>query len=102
MGKAIIWQPRVLEQVRSIIEYFREEIESEQAIENFLDKLDEKSEFISKYPDAGRPSTKKDVKYILIDKNRSLFYRIKKDRILMILLWNSKMNPSKNPYLPIK
>ncbi len=44
MGKPVIWQPRILRQIRETILYFQEELGSEQAVENFLDRLDNKAD----------------------------------------------------------
>ncbi len=41
---------------------------------------------------------KKDVKTILVTKHNRLYYRVKKDQIQIILLWDTRQNPARNPY----
>ena len=100
MGKPVSWQPRILRQIRETILYFQEELDSEQAVENFLDRLDQKADWVSRHAEAGHPTSKPDVRHVKVDKNRSVFYRIKSGRVLLIFLWDWRRNPEQNPYWP--
>lgn len=81
------------------MQYFREELGSEQAAENFLTRLERRADWVSEYPEAGHPTSKHDVRHAKVDKNRSVFYRIKPKHIQMIFLWNWRRDPAQNPYL---
>ena len=98
MAKPITWQPKPLRQIQALEDYFLNEIGSVQALDNFLEKLD----FISKYPTVGRPTGRKNIRYIKVDDHRSIFYRIFTNHLLIILLWDSRQHPDKNPFLKKK
>jgi plasmid stabilization system protein ParE len=98
MGKRIIWQPKPQRQVREIECYFRDELGTIQAFDNFLDALYKRLATIADYPESGRPTGYKAVRYWKVDKHRSVFYRIKPDRIVVLLIWDSRQHPDKNPY----
>ena len=98
MGKRITWKPKPQRQIREIERYFREELGTIQAFDNFLDALYKRLGMIADYPESGRPTGYKTVRYWKVDKHRSVFYRIKPDRITVLLIWDSRQHPDKNPY----
>lgn len=98
MGKRITWKPKPQRQVREIERYLREELGTTQAFDNFLDALYKRLAMIADYPESGRPTGYKTVRYWKVDKHRSVFYRIKPDRITVLLIWDSRQHPGKNPY----
>lgn len=97
MGKRIVWKLKSQRQIREIERYFKEELGTVQAFDNFLDALYECLARIADYPESGRPTGYKTVRYWKVDDHRSVFYRIKPDRIIIILIWNSRQHPDKNP-----
>ncbi len=99
MGKRIIWKPKPQRQIREIERYFKEELGTVQAFDNFLDALYERLTTIADYPESGRPTGYKTVRYWKIDDHRSVFYRIKPDCIVIILIWDARQHPDKNPIL---
>lgn len=87
-----------IRQMRALEHYFHHELGTYQAFDNFLNKLYERLERIAEYPESGHHTGRKNIRYIRIDAHRSLFYRIRPDRIQIILLWDSRQDPVKNPY----
>src|SRR5258706_1639610 len=65
----------------------------------FLEKIEERIELISKYPAIGKQSLKKgDVRSILLTPHNLIFYRIRKSRIEILCLFDTRRSPKKNPY----
>ncbi len=100
MGKRITWQSKPIRQMRALERYFRDELGAIQAYDTFLGKLETKLSRISKYPESGHYTGRKNIRYIHVDDHRSIFYRIRPDRLQIILLWDSRQYPQKNPFAP--
>jgi len=98
MGKRITWQPKPIRQMRTLERYFKDELGTIQAYDIFLEKLEKKIIRVSNYPESGHYTGRKNIRYIRIDDHRSIFYRIRPDRLQIILLWDSRLEPKKNPY----
>ncbi len=98
MGKPIIWKARPLKQVRELQEYFFFELGSSQFFINFLARLNKDLKLISEFPESGRPTGRKNVRYVNLGDKRSVFYRIHLNHISILLIWDSRWNPDKNPY----
>ena len=99
MGKRISWQPKPVRQMEALERYFREELGTVQAFEHFLEKLEAKLARISNYPESGHFTGRKNVRYVQIDKQRNIFYRVRRDHLQILLLWDVRQDPVKNPYL---
>lgn len=97
-GKPITWQPKPIRQMRELERYWREEQGSSQAFDHFLTKLYQKLGRISEFPETGHLTRYNNVRYVRINRHRSVFYRIRKDRLQILLLWDGRQEPTKNPY----
>ena len=100
MGKRIIWQPKPIQQMRALEQYFVEELGTIQAYDAFLEKLEKKLSRISNYPESGHYTGRTNIRYFNVDNHRSIFYRIWTDRLQIILLWDARQYPQKNPFTP--
>jgi plasmid stabilization system protein ParE len=98
VGRKISWQPKPIRQIRALERYWREEQGTTQTFDYFLMKLYQKLERIAEYPEIGHLTRYDNVRYVRIDRHRSIFYRIRKDRLQILLLWDGRQEPSKNPY----
>lgn len=68
--------------------------------DRFVNKLEKRLDNLSKQPFMGVESEYfKNVRSILITKHNRLFYRIKGTTVEVINLYDTRMNPKKNPYL---
>lgn len=66
----------------------------------FADKIEKRLDNLSKQPFTGAESEYyKNVRSILITRHNRLYYRIKETTIEVINLYDTRMNPKKNPYL---
>ena len=100
MGKRIAWKPRPLRQMRELEVYLKEVSGSNSPFFSFIEKLQPRLERISEQPESGQKTGRPRVRYIRIDENRAVFYQIRKDRIEIILLWDSRQDPAKNLHFP--
>lgn len=65
----------------------------------FVHKLEKRLDNLSKQPFTGAESEYfKNVRSILITKHNRLYYRIKETTIEVINLYDTRMNPQKNPF----
>ena len=68
--------------------------------DRFANKLEKRLDNLLKQPFTGAESGYfKNVRSILITKHNRLYYRIKGTTIEIINLYDTRMNPKKNPYL---
>lgn len=98
MATKILWHKNALEDFISIVEYYEEEGHIQAAVK-FREKVNKKISFVSKYPTAGRPTAKrKNVKYILVDKNKRMYYRYTANTITLLAFFDSRQHPGKAPF----
>ncbi len=98
MPLKVSWHTDALGDFIEIVEYF--EIEGNiQAAENFRDKVKAKIDFIKSYPGAGRPTMKhKNLRYILVDKHRRMYYRFTSKSLTILAFFDSRQDPTKRPF----
>ncbi|MCY1663041.1 type II toxin-antitoxin system RelE/ParE family toxin [Chryseobacterium sp. SL1] len=56
-------------------------------------EVEKKEKLIAENPNIGSPSEIDRVKYVLIDKNFSLYYRINKGVIEILAFWDNRRDP---------
>ena len=67
--------------------------------DNFIKEIDKRIETLSKQPLIGNlPDEDKIVRSILITKHNRLYYRIKGNLIEIINMYDTRINPKRNPY----
>ena len=72
---------------------------SSKAASLFLDRIERRIDFIAAHPEAGKPSQKrKNVRCVLLPPHSQICYRFKNERIEILLLFDMRQNPNKNPY----
>ncbi|MGN6540136.1 MAG: type II toxin-antitoxin system RelE/ParE family toxin [Ginsengibacter sp.] len=65
----------------------------------FLDRIERRIDFIAAHPEAGKPSQKrKNVRCVLLPPHNQIYYRFENERIEILLLFDMRQNPNKNPY----
>lgn len=98
MAVTVVWTKRAASQLEELIVYL-EQNASQKAVSSFIQKLSEKLDLLGRYPDIGRKSSKKPgIQMYKLDKTRNLYYRIQKDNLIIIFLFDTRQNPSRNPY----
>ena len=82
----------------AIVEYYEGEGHIQAAV-NFRERMNKKITFISKYPTSGRPtSRRKDVRYILVDKHRRMYYQYRGKTLTLLAFFDSRQDPDKTPF----
>lgn len=98
MAINVQWHNDALHDLTEIIDYF----ESEGAIQaafDFREKLVNKIDFISKFPGAGRLTSKRrNLRYILIDKHRRMYYRHTSKTLTILAFFDARQHPDNAPY----
>lgn len=98
MAFEVIIKKRFTHKVSKTLAYLEKEW-SYKIASSFLEKIDRRIEQLKKQPYLGAPSTKiKDVRGLLITKHNRLYYKIRGNTVIILNMYDTRMNPSKNPY----
>ena len=98
MAKAIIWKPKANQQILDIETYLIDNF-SHRIASKFINVLYKKLDRLQHYPESGQPTRFKTIRRIRVNKFISLFYKIQGNFVVVHLVWDSRQNPEKNPYL---
>lgn len=98
MAFEIILKKRFLNKLTKTLAYLEQEWSHEVAA-TFLKIIERRIEQLSQQPYLGVPSQKiKNVRGVLITKHNRMYYKIKGDYVFILNMYDTRMNPSKNPY----
>jgi plasmid stabilization system protein ParE len=89
----IIWSNQAETDYIDILKYWIEHNKSNKYSSKLMLEVEKKEKMISQNPYIGSPSEIKGVKYVLIDKNFSLYYRINEDVVEVLAFWDNRRNP---------
>jgi len=96
MEKKIVVSKRFRKNTLKIYEYLIIEY-SPKAAFNFLDKLQQRVELITKYPGIGKPSQKKEnIRSVTLQPHNRIYYRLNKSKIELLCLFD--MRKKELPY----
>lgn len=66
---------------------------------DFLIKIDRRIVLLSTQPHVGSSSSKlKDVRGLLITRHNKLYYKIKDDKVIILNMYDTRMDPKKHSY----
>lgn len=95
MSKSIEWSPRSRQDYLNLLEYLHRDW-GEKVIKRFNDILQSKLKNIAERPELYPASGKtKKVRRCVINRQISLYYRIKKNKIELITLFDTRQDPEK-------
>jgi len=95
MALTIVWSKRASLKFDQIISYLTAEWGEKSAKEFFL-KVFDFLETLSEFPEIGSIENKeKNIRGFTIVKQVTIFYRVKKDTILLLLFFDNRQNPKK-------
>ncbi len=98
MAKKIIISNRFRRNVKTTYHYIAEKFSARTAF-FFLDKLENRIEFIALYPEAGKLSQKKEnIRCISLTPHNYIYYRTTTDSIEILCLFDMRKNPKNRPY----
>ncbi len=82
-----------------MVDYYDKQ-HSFQTAQKFVKKVDSKIELLKKQPLMGRKvTTMKSVRFVLVDDNRRMYYRIHGTTIFITTFFDTRQNPNKSPYI---
>jgi plasmid stabilization system protein ParE len=88
------FRQNVLETYQYILNTF-----SSKTASNFLDRIEKRIDFIASHPEAGKASQKrKNVRCVLLPPHSQIYYRFENETIEILILFDMRQNPKKNPY----
>jgi plasmid stabilization system protein ParE len=95
MGKRIIWRPKAKARFKEIVLYLREEW-SERVAQEFVELVEKRLNLLSMFPRIGAESQKKPGRRkLLLTPHNLLAYRIHKDKISILNIYDTRQNPTK-------
>ena len=95
MALKIVWSKRASLKFDQIITYLIDE-SSEKSAKQFISKVFDFLEILSEFPEIGSVENKeKNIRGFTIVKQVNLYYRIKNDKIILIIFFDNRQNPKK-------
>lgn len=98
MARSIKYTQTAIGQIREAAQYLAENY-SAQARENLISKIESIEEKLIAFPESGRPSKLNlPVRYVLVGKNRRLYYKYSGKMVTVLALFDTRQNPEKEPF----
>lgn len=98
MAYQVIIKKRFTNKVQKVLAWLNKERSAKVAAE-FLEKVDYRIDLLAKQPYSGAPSTKvKDIRGLLITRHNKMYYKVKGDKVIILNMYDTRLNPKKNPY----
>jgi plasmid stabilization system protein ParE len=98
MAYKVIVKKRFTNKVQKVLTYLEKEWSNKIAA-MLLVKVDRRIDLLSKQPYAGAASTKiKNVRGLLITRHNKMYYKIKGKIVVILNMYDTRVNPKKNPY----
>ena len=98
MAYQIIVKKRFTNRVQKVLAYL-EEVWSHKIAVEFLLKIDRRIALLARQPHIGALSSKvKDIRGLLITRHNRLYYKIKADKVIILNMYDTRINLKKNPY----
>lgn len=99
MAYEIIYKKRFSNKLFKLLDYLRSDW-GKPVAEKFIIELQKRLSTLSEQPYIGVPSIAvKPVRSILITKHNRIFYRIKRNEIEVLNMYDTRSNPKKNKYI---
>jgi len=89
----IKWTRQALLSFADTLKYLIAHNSSQTYSKKLRKEVEKKEKLIAENPNIGSPSEINDVKYVLIDKNFSMYYRVNKEVIEILAFWDNRRDP---------
>lgn len=89
----IMWTKTALRSQERILKFWITHNSSDAYSKKLKKEINAKENQICKYPEMGSNSEIHNIKYVLILKYFSLFYRVKLDFVEVVAFWDNRRNP---------
>ena len=98
MVEVIIWRKEAEKILDDMIAYLENEVSLTSA-QNLARAVHMALEQLKDYPTIGRQSrVNEKVRFILVGRNRRMYYRVKGKKLIVIYLFDTRQDPNKDPY----
>ena len=98
MAKTVTWKPKATLQYRELITYLNVKF-SETTAQKFIEKVTSKMTQLEQYPESGHPTRFAAIRRVKIGKYNSFYYRISGAKIIILFIWDARIDPGKNPFI---
>ena len=92
MAKRLVWSARSRKELFDILSYWNKRIGNTKYSKKLYAEIRRKMQSILKFNDIGKATSRKDIRSVAI-KDYLLFYRIDKNFIEIISVWDNRRNP---------
>ena len=98
MAYEIILKKRFTNKVQKVLSYLEKEWHPKIAAD-FIKKIDYRIELLTQQPYVGVPSSRiKDVRGVLITRHNKMYYKVKDNKVIILNMFDTRINPKRNPY----
>ena len=98
MALSIIYKKQFFKSLHKVLQYLEKEWGHEIALA-FLSKIDKRTNLLKQQPFVGIASSKvKNVRGILITKHNKLYYKVSSNLVIVLNMYDTRINPTSNPY----
>jgi hypothetical protein len=97
MAYQLIEKKKFVSKLSKLLVYLENEWGYDTA-KRFLQKIDEHLLLIAVQPLAGIRTDKKNIRSVLVTKHNRIFYKISGNKIIILNLYDTRIDPKKNPY----
>lgn len=98
MAYQVILKKRFVNKLVNVLKYLEKEW-SLQVASDFLVKVDKRLQQLSRQPFTGAPSQKvKEVRSVFITKHNRVYYKVKGKSVIVLNMYDTRMNPKKKKY----
>jgi|UPI00059197AB plasmid stabilization system protein ParE len=99
MSLPVTWAPSAKDEFAELLQYVEQQFGLDAALE-LLDTTEKLLEEIGAFPGMFPASAKrKDIRKAVVNKQTSLFYRISKDQVQILFVWDNRQNPDNLEFL---
>jgi plasmid stabilization system protein ParE len=98
MAFQIVWSKRAVEKFDGIIDYLSKEW-GEKVTSSFVRKVYDFIDLLAEYPEIGSlENTKKYIRGFILIKQICVFYKIKRDAIIILSFFDTRQNPKRKRF----
>lgn len=91
----ISWTRKALFSFADTLNYWNFHNSSQKYSRKLRIEVEKKEKLISKNPNIGTLSEIEGIRYVLIDKNFSIYYRVVENTVEILAFWDNRRNPDK-------
>ena len=93
----LVWTEKAQRRMGEILDYIEREFGSK-AKQTFREKAKDFTKVLAEFPEMGSIEAKgKNLRGFQLTRQTRVFYRVKKDRIVILTFFDSRQNPKKRP-----